>query len=188
LEKRVAAHTSGGEAIYTAVKMGLNSVEHGHWLDEKTADLMAQKGAFYVPTLLVNERNFDFDRAEMGVSDAAWAWLLRSRENNWHSLETAKKAGVKIVCGTDAGFMLPHGSMNAKELELLVQGGLSALEAVRAATVTAAELLEVGDVGKLEVGKIADLVVVNGNPLEDIRVLQHKENLRVFQNGLEVQA
>jgi imidazolonepropionase-like amidohydrolase len=188
LERRVAAHTSGGEAIYTAVKMGLNSVEHGHWLDEKTADLMAQKGAFYVPTLLVNERNFDFDRDEMGVTDAAWAWLLRSREDKWRSLEIAKKAGVKIVCGTDAGFMLPHGSMNAKELELLMRGGLSVLEAVQAATVTAAELLETTNVGKLEVGRVADLVVVEGDLLEDIRILQKKENLRVFQNGLEVQA
>jgi imidazolonepropionase-like amidohydrolase len=112
--------------------------------------------------------------------------LLRSREDKWRSLEIAKKAGVKIVCGTDAGFMLPHGSMNAKELELLVHGGLTALEAVRAATVTAAELLEVADVGRLEVGKVADLLLLEGNPLEDIRVLQRKENLRVFQNGLEV--
>lgn len=186
LERKVAAHTSGGPSVYTAVKMGLDTVEHGHWIDDATAELMAQKGAYYVPTLLVNERNFDFSPEEMGVSKAAMGWLLRSREDKWASLERVRKAGVKISTGTDAGFMLPHGSMNARELELLVQGGLTPLEAITAATKNGAELMELNDVGTLQAGKLADLLLVNGDPLENIKVFQDQSRLRVFKGGQEV--
>lgn len=186
LERKVAAHTSGGPAITKAVQMGLDTVEHGHWVDEETADLMAEKGAYYIPTLLVNERNFDFTPEQMGASKQAWAWLEKSREDKWRSLELVRKAGVKIGCGTDAGFMLPHGEMNAKELELLVKGGLTPLEAITAATKTNAELMELSDVGVLEMGKVADLLLVTGNPLEDIRIFQDQAKLRVFKEGTEV--
>lgn len=186
LERKVAAHTSGGPAITKAVKWGLDTVEHGHWVDEETAGLMAEKGAYYIPTLLVNERNFDFTPEQMGVSRQAWAWLEKAREDKWKSLKLVRKAGVKIGCGTDAGFMLPHGTMNARELELLVRGGLTPLEAITAATRTNAELMELGEVGVLAVGKVADLLLVDGNPLEDIRVLQKQEQLRVFKDGAEV--
>lgn len=188
LERKVAAHTSGGPAITKAVQMGLDTVEHGHWVDEETADLMAEKGAYYIPTLLVNERNFDFTPEQMGASKQAWAWLEKSREDKWRSLELVRKAGVKIGCGTDAGFMLPHGEMNARELELLVRGGLTPLEAITAATKTNAELMELNEVGVLEVGKLADLLLVDGNPLEDIRVFQNQTKLRVFKEGTEVSA
>lgn len=186
LERKVAAHTSGGPAITKAVQMGLDTVEHGHWVDEETADLMAEKGAYYIPTLLVNERNFDFTPEQMGASKQAWAWLEKSREDKWRSLELVRKAGVKIGCGTDAGFMLPHGEMNARELELLVKGGLTPLEAITAATKINAELMELSEVGVLEVGKAADLLLVAGNPLEDIRVFQDQAKLRVFKEGTEV--
>ncbi len=184
LEKPVAAHTSGGPSVKKAVALGLNTVEHGHWIDQETADLMAERGAYYVPTLLVNERNFDFPLEHLSLSTRQW--LEKSREDKWVSLEIAFRAGVKIALGTDAGFTLPHGSMNARELELLMHGGLSALEAIKAATQTAAELMQMPEVGSLEAGKIADLLLVDGNPLEDIKVLQQKNNLRVFKDGLEV--
>jgi imidazolonepropionase-like amidohydrolase len=181
---KVAAHTSGGDAIYKAVKEGLHTVEHGHWIDDKTADVMAEKGAYYVPTLLVNERNFDFGQKELGVSDAAWQWLERARADKWASLERIHRAGVNIAVGTDAGFMLPHGLMNAIELELLVEGGLTPLEAITAATKTSAALLDMPDVGSLELGKHADLVLVSGDPTQDVTLLQG--DLRVFQAGKEV--
>jgi imidazolonepropionase-like amidohydrolase len=186
MERHVAAHTSGGPAITTAVRLGLNTVEHGHWVDQYTAELMAEKGAFYVPTLLVNERNFEFDPVEMGVSEKSLGWMKRSREDKWTSLELVRKAGVKIATGTDAGFMLPHGEMNARELELLVKGGLTPMESITAATKTGADLMELPGVGTLEVGKLADLVLVMGNPLEDIRILQEQPRLRVFKQGKEV--
>jgi len=186
LGRKVAAHTSGGPAIATAVRMGLDSVEHGHWIDQETAELMAEKGIFYVPTLLVNERNFDFTPKQLGLSHQAWRWLEQAREAKWRSLELARKAGVQIACGTDAGFMLPHGEMNARELELLVQGGLTPLEAITAATKTNAALMELSEIGTLEVGKKADLLLVAGDPLADIRLLQRQERLRVFKDGCEV--
>lgn len=187
LEKRVAAHTSGGPSVTMAVRAGLDSVEHGHWIDEETADLMAQRGTFYVPTLLVNERNYEIGRDALGGSDAGWAWLDRAREDKWASLERVRRAGAPIVMGTDAGFMLPHGSMTARELELLVQGGLSAMEAIVAATSNAARLLDI-DAGLVRVGAVADLLLVPGDPSHDVRVLQDLSALRVWRAGREVVA
>lgn len=185
LERHVAAHTSGGPSVTMAVEAGLDSVEHGHWIDERTADLMAERGTTYVPTLLVNERNFEIDRELLEVSDASWAWVTRAREDKWVSLERVHRAGVRIAVGTDAGFMLPHGSMSARELELLVQGGLSNLEALEAATSAGAQLLGL-DAGIVRVGARADLLLVQGNPVEEIRVLHDATRLRTFLAGTEV--
>ena len=185
LERRVAAHTSGGPSVAMAVRAGLDSVEHGHWIDESTADLMAERGTAYVPTLLVNERNYEIGRAALGGSDASWAWLDRAREDKWASLARVQRAGAAIVVGTDAGFMLPHGRMSARELELLVQGGLSALEAITAATSAAARLLGI-EAGLVREGAPADLVLVPGDPSADVRVLQATEALRVWRAGREV--
>ncbi len=188
LERHVAAHTSGGPAVTTAVRAGLDSVEHGRWLDDECVDAMAEHGCFYVPTLRVQENHFEHPWAVQGVGPGGQTWLELGREAMWESLTRARKAGVKIVTGTDAGFMLPHGLSNHHEIELLVRGGLSVLEAISAATSTAAALLGFHEVGSLKLGQIADLVIVNGNPLEDVRILQDQGNLRVFKNGLEVTA
>ena len=185
LERHVAAHTSGGPGLTAAVRAGVDTVEHGHWIDRETADLMAESGTILVPTLLVNERNFDFPRAELGGSDAQWRWLEQSREAKWESLEIARRAGVRIGCGTDAGYMIPHGAMNARELELLVQGGLGPVEAIRSATSIGAERLGI-DAGVIAAGRLADLVLVDGDPVADIRVLQELHRLRVFKEGAEV--
>ncbi len=186
LERHVAAHTSGGPGLTAAVRAGVDTVEHGHWIDRETADLMAESGTILVPTLLVNERNFDFPRAELGGSDAQWRWLEQSRDAKWESLETARRAGVRIGCGTDAGYMIPHGEMNARELELLVQGGLSPVEAIRSATSIGAERLGI-EAGVIAPGRLADLVLVAGDPVADIRVLQDSRLLRVFKEGTEVE-
>ncbi len=187
LEKRVAAHTSGGPSVTMAVRAGLDSVEHGHWIDEATADLMAERGTAYVPTLLVNERNYEIGRDALGGSDASWAWLDRAREDKWASLERVRRAGAPIVMGTDAGFMLPHGSMTARELELLVHGGLSAMEAIVAATSSAARLLDI-DGGLVREGAMADLLLVPGDPSRDVQALQALNALRVWREGREVVA
>ena len=187
LERRVAAHTSGGPSVTMAVRAGLDSVEHGHWIDEATADLMAERGTFYVPTLLVNERNYEIGRDALGGSDASWAWLDRAREDKWASLERVRRAGAAIVMGTDAGFMLPHGSMTARELELLVRGGLSAMEAIVASTSNAARLLGI-EAGHVREGAIGDLLLVPGDPSVDVRVLQDLGALRVWRAGREVVA
>lgn len=185
LERTVSAHTSGGPAIAKAIRYGLDSVEHGHWIDEETADLIAAYGVTYVPTLLVNERNFDFTQEELGASDDAWHWLELVREAKWESLSRVRAVGGKIAVGSDAGFMLRHGETNAKELSLLVAGGLTPLEAITAATHAGAGLMGLTDVGTLEKGKVADMVLVKGDPTEDIDILQDTSNLRVYKEGVE---
>ncbi len=184
LERHVAAHTSGGPSITMAVEAGLDSVEHGHWIDDRTADLMAERGTTYVPTLLVNERNFEVDRSLLNVSEMSWAWVQRAREDKWATLARLHRAGVQIAVGTDAGFMVPHGAMSAREIELLVQGGLSDLEALEAATSVGARLLGI-HAGVIQVGARADFVLVDGNPAEDVRVLQDQKKLRTFLAGSE---
>jgi imidazolonepropionase-like amidohydrolase len=187
LERHVAAHTSGGPSVTMAVRAGLDSVEHGHWIDDETADLMAERGTFYVPTLLVNERNFEVGRDVLGGSDASWAWLERSRDDKWDSLERVRRAGAPIAVGTDAGFMLPHGSMSAREIDLLVHGGLSPLAALESATSVGARLLGL-DAGVVRAGALADLVLVDGDPTTDVRLLQDASRLRTFLGGCEVGA
>ena len=182
LNLKVASHTAGGKGITTAVKNGIHSVEHGHWLDDETIDLMAKHNTFYVPTLLVNERNFDFEFDEIFRKSKNWKWLELSREAKWISLEKAIKANINIAVGTDAGFMLPHGSMNYREIELLIKGGMNNMQAIKCATHNGGKLLGM-NVGTIQIGQKADILIINGNPLESIEVLKHKENIVVFKDG-----
>ena len=179
---KVASHTSGGPSITIAVKSGIHSVEHGHWLEDETINLMAEKNTFYVPTLLVNERNFDFEQDKNFTSSKNWKWLQLSREAKWLSLEKAIKSNIQIATGTDAGFMLPHGSMNYRELEYLTKGGMSNMQAIKAATQFGGKLLGI-NVGTIEVGQKADVLVIKGNPLDDINILSNRENIVVFKDG-----
>ena len=181
---KVASHTSGGPSITTAVKSGIHSVEHGHWLDDETVALMAEKKTFYVPTLLVNERNFEFEHDETFTKSKNWQWLKLSREAKWKSLEKAINSNLKIALGTDSGFMLPHGRMNYREMEYMVQGGMSNMQAIKAATQFGGKLLEL-NVGTIEVGQKADILAIKGNPLENIKVLSKKNNIEVFKNGVK---
>ncbi len=182
LNLKVASHTSGGRGITVAVKNGIHSVEHGHWLDDETIELMARNNTFYVPTLLINERNFELSANELFRSSKNWKWLELSREAKWISLEKAIKAKINIAVGTDSGFMLPHGSMNYREMEYLIKGGLSNMQAIKSATQVGGKLLNL-NVGTIEIGKQADILVVNGNPVEDIKILSDKKNIKVFKNG-----
>jgi len=143
---------------------------------------MAERGTFLVPTLLVNERNFEVTPKPGQVHSD---WALASRDAKWVSLEKARKAGIRIGAGTDAGFMIPHGTMHWRELALLVQGGFSPLEAIEAATRVNAELMGLNS-GVIETGRFADFVVVDGDPLADLSVLADTTRLTVYMNGVEV--
>ena len=178
----VASHTSGGPPLTATVANGVDCVEHAHWIDDDCIDLMAERGTVLVPTLLVNERNFELPLAP-GKTHSDWA--LASREAKWASLEKAKKAGIRIGAGTDAGFLIPHGSMHWRELALLVEGGFSELEAIEAATRVNAKLMGLNS-GVIEAGRIADLVVVDGDVLADLGLLADPANLTVFMAGVEV--
>jgi imidazolonepropionase-like amidohydrolase len=178
----VAAHTSGGPPLTATVANGVDCVEHAHWIDDDCIELMAERGTYLVPTLLVNERNFE---VELPPGKTLGEWAHSSREAKWVSLEKARKAGIKIGSGTDAGFMVPHGSMHWRELALLVQGGFTEMEAIIAATRINAELMSL-PVGVLAEGKLADMLIVDGDPLADISILGDASRLTVFKDGYKV--
>jgi imidazolonepropionase-like amidohydrolase len=175
--RHVAAHTAGGPPLEDAVEAGVDTIEHGHWLTDRAIDLMRQRGTYYVPTLIVNTRNFAYDRQTLGASESMWRWLQLAFEAKWDSLRRAHAAGLKIAAGSDAGFLVDHGE-NAAELEELVKGGLSPMEAIQAATRTAAELLGLqAEIGVLASGKAADVIVVDGDPLADVTLLQARDRI-----------
>jgi imidazolonepropionase-like amidohydrolase len=184
---RVAAHAHGGQGITDAIRAGLDSVEHAPWLTDEQIDMMVAHNVFYVPTLTVHTALQEFGKEAIGLGDAAWNWLMQVCDVRWDSLARAHKAGVKIVAGTDAGFYLCHGE-NGRELAELVKGGLSPMEAIVAATRTAAECLDMDrEIGTLAAGKYADLVLLAGNPLVDIGIVQDETRIAgVFKGGKRV--
>lgn len=176
--KAVMAHAISTQGIKNAILAGVWSVEHGSCLDDEAIQMFMETGIYLVPTLSVDQAILQRTPGD------GWAPTSRAEaeliEN--YALESFKKAGaagVKIAVGTDALSEEMHGK-NAGELELFVRHGFKPMEAIVAATKTAAEACRVDDkVGTLEVGKLADLLVVNGNPLNDVSVLQDKSRLLV---------
>ncbi len=163
---KVAAHAHGSEGILAAVQAGVASIEHGSMLTEEIIELMIEKGTYLVPTTyLVDVINLEV--LPPLVRSKAMSILPLARE----SVRRAIAAGVPIAFGTDAG-VFPHGQ-NAGEFSVYVDLGMSEAEALRTATVHAADLLGVDDRGRLEEGLLADIIAVPGNPLEEISVTQN---------------
>jgi imidazolonepropionase-like amidohydrolase len=164
-ERRVAAHAHGNAGIRDAVRAGVHSIEHGSILDRETVAMMKRAGTFLVPTVFV--ASFVEKRAAMGVLSAESAAKARFIAPKMReSFKLAMKSGVKIALGSDAG-VFPHGE-NVGELFTMVELGMAPMDAIVAATGRAAELLGLSDVGVIAQGKLADLVVVDGDPLQDI--------------------
>jgi imidazolonepropionase-like amidohydrolase len=164
-DARVAAHAHGTEGIKAAVRAGVASIEHGSILDDEAIDLMRSHGTFLVPTAMIWEQSNTSGQSEL---IRAKQELVRSKARE--SLERAIAAGVRIAFGTDAG-LFPHGQ-NARELSILVERGMTPLQAIRSATVEAAELLGVADRGSLSAGLLADIIAVRGDPLADVSTLE----------------
>jgi imidazolonepropionase-like amidohydrolase len=170
-ERRVAAHAHGRDGIIAASRAGVNSIEHGSFLDEEGARVMVEHGTWLVPTLMAGftvgqgESNAALPEWAATKGRAAWAAMQRG-------IRVATAAGVRIAFGTDAG-VFPHGR-NAQEFELLVRyGGLTTMQAILTATLNAAQLLgREEDVGTVRPGRWADLVAVEGDPLADITLLR----------------
>ena len=160
---KVAAHAHGSEGILAAVQAGVASIEHGSILTDEVIDLMIEKGTYLVPTTYLADR-IDLDALPALVRSKAEEILPVMRV----SLERAIARGVPIAFGTDAG-VFPHGE-NAGEFGIYVQLGMSELEALRTATIHAADLLDTPDRGHLAEGLLADIIAVPGNPLDDIEV------------------
>jgi imidazolonepropionase-like amidohydrolase len=178
----VGAHTSGGPPLTAAIEAGCDTVEHAHWIDDATLEMMVKRGTYLVPTLAVNEASSSYI---FGLPDAAprtRRWAEASEEAKWERLTRAKSLGVKVAAGSDAGFFLAHGAGNGREIELLVEGGYSTLEAIHCATAVGADLMQI-EAGRLVPGKLADLVLVAGDPLQDITLLRKRENLSVYLGG-----
>ncbi|MFD6399143.1 amidohydrolase family protein [Nocardia sp. NPDC060249] len=162
---RVASHTHGADAVRAAVEAGIDCIEHGFLIDDDAIALMVEKGTYLVPTTRLADA-MDVSKAPPELQAKAAQMFPRART----SVLAAYKAGVKIAVGTDAP-AIPHGR-NADELVALVDRGMSPLAVLRAATVTAAELIDVTDRGRLAEGLLADIIAVPGDPLTDITVTQ----------------
>jgi imidazolonepropionase-like amidohydrolase len=166
----VAAHAHGAEGIKRAVRAGVRSVEHGSLIDDEGVELMAQSGTFLVADVYSGDWI-----AEVGTRDGWSAEVLRKNEETTQAqrdgFAACVKAGVRLAFGTDSG-IYPHG-LNARQFAYQVRCGQSPLDAIRSATVNAAELLRWQDrIGQVRPGFFADLVAVPGNPLDDVRLLE----------------
>jgi imidazolonepropionase-like amidohydrolase len=179
LGRRVMCHALGGPGLRTAIEAGVDSIEHGCYLDEdpELIPMMAEKGIFFVPTFTVYVFHREVSPPHVRV---------RGRDLEPHHIESLHKAleaGVKIGAGTDAGGHMHL--INARELQCMVEIGMSPMQALQAATGWAAECLGIEpDVGTIQPGRLADLVAVDGDPLQDITVLQDLQRIKmVFKEG-----
>jgi imidazolonepropionase-like amidohydrolase len=166
----VAAHAHGAEAIRRAVLAGVDSIEHGTFMNDEDMKLMKEHGTWYVPTIIAGK--FAEEKAKEGwYPPQVTAKALQVGPIIQATAGKAYKAGVKIAFGTDAG-VYPHGE-NAKEFEYMVQAGMPPMFVLQAATTHAAELLHKQDeLGQIAVGRQADVIAVPGNPLDDITAMQ----------------
>jgi imidazolonepropionase-like amidohydrolase len=167
----VAAHAHGAEAIRRAVIAGVDSIEHGTFMDAKDMQLMKQHGTWYVPTIIAGDYVGQKAKIPGYYPPQVAAKAAQVGPQILKTAGDAYRAGVPIAFGTDAG-VYPHGQ-NAHEFELMVQAGMPAAFALEAATTHAAKLLRMDkDVGTVEPGKYADIVAVPGDPLADISLMK----------------
>ena len=169
--RRTAAHAHGKDGIDSALAAGVDSIEHGSFIDDQTIALFKQRGAYLVPTMMApiaaleQARRGDRPPASLAKAEEAAAAMLESHKR-------AYKAGVKVAFGTDSG-VSKHG-LNAQEFKLMVDAGMTPTAAIHAATVAAADLLgRSASIGTIEKGKDADIIAVNGNPIEDVTRLEN---------------
>ena len=181
LGRKVAAHAHGTKGLNAALRAGVDSIEHGSFLDDESISLFNDTGAFLVPTLLAGKTVTD--RAQLpgyflpAVADKAKAVGPAIQG----AFAKAVRGGVKIAFGTDSG-VSEHGR-NAEEFALMVEAGMGRMQAIVSATINAAELCGLSDeIGTIEPGKAADLIAVDASPLTDIKALQNVSF--VMRNGV----
>jgi imidazolonepropionase-like amidohydrolase len=175
--RRTATHAMGTEGIKNALWAGIHSIEHGVYLDEEAMELMLETKAYLVPTL-----SAPYHIIKAGTKKGVPAFAVEKSKSvaktHFRSVRKAHKAGVPIAMGTDAGTPFNLHGENLKEMELLIKTGFSPMEAIVAATQIGSEVLGLEKkMGTLEKGKLADLIIVNGDPLKDISILQKKEKI-----------
>ncbi|MFY0627693.1 MAG: amidohydrolase family protein [Reichenbachiella sp.] len=174
----VGAHAHGTEGIMSAVKAGVTSIEHGSLLNKEVIDLMIEKGTFLVPTTgIFNFIPESYDKMKPILVKKAKTIIPEAIKSH----EKAVKAGVKIALGTDAP-LIPHGR-NATELSAMMDRGMTAIDAIRAATINPSEMLDLKDRGEIKEGLLADIIAVESNPLKNIKVL---EDVKFVMKGGQV--
>jgi len=183
--KPCASHAQGREGILNAVRGGVDSIEHGIFMDHTCVDVMKENGTYLVPTLsaLVNIQV----NADKGIPAYAVEKSARVAERHRQSIKMFYDAGGKLAMGTDAGTPFNHHGDNAVELKYMVDIGVAAVDALTAATGHAADLNRLSDRGRIADGKAADFLVVSGNPVHDITCAADKANHQaVVKNGAVV--
>ncbi|GAA4315821.1 amidohydrolase family protein [Nibribacter koreensis] len=171
LGMKVAVHAHGAEGMKRAIRAGVTSIEHGTLMDEETMKLMKKNSTWYVPTITAGKSVADSAKIPNYYPALVTPKALAIGPQLQNTFGKAYKSGVKIAFGTDAGVFM-HGK-NAKEFEYMVEAGMPAMEAIKAATVHAAELVGASDkLGAVQKGKLADIIAVDGDPLQNIKVLQ----------------
>jgi imidazolonepropionase-like amidohydrolase len=179
----VMAHAQATDGIKNAIRAGIRSIEHGIFLDDEAIDMMLQRGTWLVPTLVAPQGVIRAAEEGAAIPDASLAKAREVVSIHREAFGRAVAAGVKVAMGTDSG-VTPHGR-NLEELRLMVDGGMTPMQALVATTRSAAELMGLDDeLGTLEKGKRADLVVVDGDPLE-VGELASRISA-VYQDGRQV--
>lgn len=167
---RVAAHAHGAEGMKRAIRAGVSSIEHGTFMDDEVIALMKENGTYYVPTITAGKSVADSAKIPGYYPPLVLPKAIATGPKIQSTFAKAYKEGVKIAFGTDAG-VFAHGK-NYKEFEYMVEAGMPAMEAIKSATINAADLLGISDrIGSIEKGKSADIIAVKGDPIKDIKVL-----------------
>jgi imidazolonepropionase-like amidohydrolase len=180
--KRVMAHAMSTAGIKHALRAGVASIEHGCFLDEEAIALMKERGAWLVPTLVAPRDVIAAGGEGRTIPEAMVAKARAVSAAHMESFRAAVAAGVNIAMGTDSA-VGPHGG-NLRELALMVEGGMTPLDAIRTSTAAPARLLRRdADLGALEPGKLADVVVVQGDPLADVGILAEAQRIRLVLKG-----
>ncbi|GGA63035.1 Xaa-Pro dipeptidase [Neiella marina] len=185
----VAVHAHGAEGMKRAIRAGVDSVEHGTYMDKEAMKLMRKHGTWYVPTITAGKWV-----ADKAAIDGYYPAIVQPKAaavgpQIQQTFAKAYRNKIKIAYGTDAG-VFPHG-LNAREFSYMVEAGMPAMAAIESATLNAAKLLRIDDqLGSVEAGKLADLVAVDGNPLEQIKILENisfvmKDGVVYKSEGLE---
>ena len=186
LGKKVAAHVEGLSGAKDCIRAGIDTLDHGIELDDEAIQMMIDKGTFLVPTLLA-PYNIAEHGVKGGIPEFAVKKSLEVIKEHTKSFKRAYHAGVKIAMGTDMGTPFSRHGENVKELELMVNNDMSPMDAIMATTRVASEALGLGkSIGTLEKGKLADLIILDGDPLTDIALLQKKELIKLVMKEGEI--